>query len=165
MKRALLFVPLFFSCGLIKFDVEQDLQPQTVQGNILAGPLGAFVAQPFPINIDVASEVQKRGTGPATKAQLKSLTFAIVPHNMPNGNFDFITEAHLFVEAPGLTKTELAKLAPVPRGQTNLSFDVVPNINLLPFINAGCTISATASGTQPTHDITFDGHIVVEVDI
>jgi hypothetical protein len=60
---------------------------------------------------------------------------------------------------------EVANSAPVPRGATTLDFNIVPNVNLLPYINAGATISATATGTQPAQDTSFDGHVVVTVKI
>ncbi len=72
---------------------------------------------------------------------------------------------HLFVLGTGLTQAEVANLDPVPKGQTTLSFNIVPGVDLLPYINAGATITATATGTQPTQDTSFDGHVQVEVRI
>jgi hypothetical protein len=162
------FLPLalLFSCGnLASFDVDQDLQQQTVPGSPLGGLLGTFVANPFKFTIDINAEVQKRGTGPAHSAQLKSLSLAITPHSAPVGNFDFLTEAHLFVEGNGVAKVEVANITSVPKGATTLDFTITPNVDLLPYINAGGDISATASGTQPAQDTSFDGHITVTVKI
>jgi hypothetical protein len=156
---------LLFSCGAVSFDVDQDLAQQTVPGSPLGGLLGSFVANPFKLNIDINSEVQKRGTGPAKSAQLKSLSLAITPHSAPVGNFDFLTEAHLFVEGNGVAKVEVANITSVPKGATTLDFNITPNVDLLPYINAGGDITATASGTQPAMDTSFDGHITVTVKI
>jgi hypothetical protein len=156
---------LFFSCGAVSFDVQQDLQQETVSGNPLGGLLGSFVANPFKFTIDINAEVQKRGTGPAHSAQLKSLSLAITPHSAPVGNFDFLTEVHLFVEGTGLSKVEVANVTSVPKGATTLDFNITPNVDLLPYINAGGDISATASGTQPAQDTSFDGSLTVTVKI
>ena len=164
MSRALAFLVLT-SCGAVQFDVEQDLAAQTIQGNALGGVLAsALLPNPYTLNIDIKAEVAKRGTGPATRAFLKSLVFDIAPAT-PNENFDFIDETRLFVEGPGLTKIEIARRVPVPNGLKKLEFDVVPMVDLLPYIQAGATISATAKGTQPTRDTTFVGKVVIEVRI
>jgi hypothetical protein len=152
-------------CGpILKFDVEQDLQEQTVQGNILAGVLPSFLSSPFAITVDLKAETAKRGTGPVRRAYLRTFTLAITPHANPQGNFDFIDEVHMFVEAPGQTKAEVATLKPVPKSQKSLTFEV-HEVDLVPYINAGATISATATGKQPAADTTFDGHIKIEAQI
>lgn len=164
MRRLL---PLFFllaSCGAVSFTVEQPLAKQSLQGSLLGGVLPALLPNPSNFSIDLQAEVQKRGTGPATKALLKSLTFKITS-DTPDANFDFLDEAHLYAEGPGLQKVEIAKLQPVPRSAKTLTFEIVPNIDLLPYINTGATISATAMGTQPRTDTSFDGLVVVEVRI
>lgn len=165
MIRIALVSTLLCSCGIARFNVEQALPEQRVQGSLLGGILPSFLPNPSKFNIDIKSEVAKRGTGPAHSAYLTSLTFQITPHDTPSGNFDFISDAHLFVEAPNLGKVEFAKLTMVPKSAIKLDFEIVPNIDLLPFINAGATISATANGTQPTKDTRFDGNLIVEVRI
>lgn len=165
MRCALLLLPLLTACGAVKFDVEQDLPAQHVDGSLLGGVLPSVLSTSPKLTIDLKSEVQKRGTGPATSARLKSLTLATLPHDTAAQTFDFISEIHLTVEGAGLVKVEIAKLAPVPRGSKTLSFDVVPDIDLLPYINAGATIGATATATQPSRDTDFDGHVIVEVRI
>lgn len=158
---------LLCACGAVRFDVEQSLPQQTVKGGgVLGGVLPAeLLGNATRFTIDLKSEVQRRGTGPATKARLKSLTLQVTPHAAPQGNFDFLDEVHLFVEGPGLPKLEVAKAQPVPRSRSALAFDVVPDVDLLPYVNAGATITATASGRAPAMDTSFDGQVVVEVQL
>ena len=164
MRYALAFLVLC-GCGAVQFDVEQDLTKQTIQGDALGGLLAStFLPNPYTLNIDLKAEVAKRGTGPATKAFLKSLVFDITADS-PGQNFNFVDETRLFIEAPGLTKVEIAKKAPVPEGLKKLEFEVVPMVDLLPYLNAGATISATATGTRPAQDTSFTGKVVVEVRI
>jgi hypothetical protein len=163
--RLLLLLPLLTACGAVHFDVDSDLDATTVNGSPLGGVLPSFLPNPVKLNVDLKAEVAKRGTGPAKAAFLKALTLSITPHDAPQGNFDFIDSVHLFVEASGVTKAEVAKLDPVPRSQTKLTFDLIDGVDLLPYINAGAEITATAMGSAPSMTTTFDGHVTIDVRI
>lgn len=156
-------------CGAISFDVSQSVPEQTVQGSPLGGLLPSFLPQPFPVTINVQQETAKRSTGPAHSANLKQVQFQITPHASPSGNFDFVDEIHIFVapsqSSSSLPMVEIAALKPVPKGQTTIDLTIVPGIDLLPYINAGATISASATGHQPTQTVTYDGSVVVTVHI
>ncbi|HEY2744852.1 MAG TPA: hypothetical protein VGL86_09530 [Polyangia bacterium] len=156
-------------CGAISFDVSQAVPEQQVPGSPLGGLLPSFLPQPFAITIDVQQETAKRSTGPASSANLKSVSFAITPHDAPSGNFDFVDEIHIFVapssSGSSLPMVEIANLAPVPKGQTTIDLTIVPKIDLLPYINAGASISASASGHSPPQTVTYDGTVVVTIHI
>lgn len=165
--KSLALALVFTGCGAISFDVEQKLPEQRIQRSALGGLLPALFPNPAKLTIDLKAEQEKRGTGPATKILLKKLQFNITPAGMPSGNFDFLEEAHLYAEASsaGLPKVEIARLQPVPRGATSVEFAIVPEVNLLPYVNAGAELSATATGTQPNQDTTFDGLLIIDVRI
>ena len=155
-------------CGKLGFDVGQDLQEQRVTGSALGGILPSFLAAPIPLQVDLKAETEKRNTGPASHAYLKSLTLSATPRSAPSGNFDFLESVHIYVAQRGggtLPKVEIATLQPVPKGQTTVSFVIVPDVDLLPYINVGAEITATASGRQPQKDFTFDGHLEVTIKI
>jgi hypothetical protein len=163
MKFALA-VTLVTGCGIIPFDVDQDIPEQRVTGSPLGGVLPSFLSAPVPLMIDLKAETQKRDTGPAKSANLKALRFRATS----SGNFDFLDEIHIYIDAQSqssLGKKEIARLAPVPKGQTTLELQVLDGVDLLPYINAGAEISATASGHQPTMDFTYDGHVTITVHI
>lgn len=154
-------------CGAISFDVSQDVPPQTVQGSPLGGLLPGFLSAPFPVTINVQQETQKRSTGPARSANLKQVEFRITPADAAT-TFDFVDEIHIFVEAQSgstLPKVEIANLKPVPKGQKTIDLTIVPGVDLLPYINSGAVISATATGHQPAMTTTYDGTVVVTVHI
>jgi hypothetical protein len=156
-------------CGAIGFDVSQSVPEQQVPGSPLGGLLPSFLPQPFPITIDIKQETAKRSTGPASSANLKQVEFEMTPHGQSSSTFDFVDEIHIFV-APSsagssLPMVEIANLKPVPKGQTKIDLTIVPGIDLLPYINAGASISATASGHQPAQTVTYDGTVVVTVHI
>jgi len=156
-------------CGAIGFDVSQSVPEQQVPGSPLGGLLPSFLPQPFPITIDIKQETAKRSTGPATSANLKQVEFEMTPHGQSSSTFDFVDEIHIFVapSAAGssLPMVEIANLKPVPKGQTKIDLTIVPGVDLLPYINAGASISATASGHQPAETVTYDGTVVVTVHI
>jgi hypothetical protein len=166
----ILFTLLTFStaCGGIAFDVGQDLPEQRVPGSPLGELLPSFIPTPIPLTIDLRAETEARNTGPARSAQLKRLTLYATPRASPSGNFDFLSEVRIHVAArnnSSLPRVEIARIAPVGKGLTALEFDIVPNVDLLPYINAGAEISATASGTQPRNDFAYAGHIDITVRI
>lgn len=166
--RALFVVVACAGCGAIPFDVEQSIPEQRVAGNPLGGLLPSFLQAPVPLTINLQAETQKRDTGPAQSANLKSIRFTATPHDMPSGNFDFVDEIHIYVDSqndPTLPKKEIASLKPVPKGQTSIDLSIVDGVDLLPYINKGAEISASASGHQPTMDFTYDGSVTITVHI
>jgi hypothetical protein len=42
---------------------------------------------------------------------------------------------------------------------------ISPDVNMLPYINAGATVRAAASGSQPSKTTTFSGDVVLRVKI
>lgn len=165
--RILALCALLAGCGGIPFDVGQDLPEQRVPGSLLGGLLPSFVPAPIPVMIDLRSEVERRDTGPARSAQLKQLTLTATPRDAPSGRFDFLDEVHLYIEASdgSQPRREIARLQPVPKGQTSVTFTIVPDVDLLPYINAGAQITASAAGQQPQRDFTYAGHIEITVRI
>jgi hypothetical protein len=168
--RLLLFgAPLMLcACGALSFDLSQDLPEQKVNGSPLGGLLPAFIPNPIPLDINLQAATEARGTGAASAAFLKSLVLQATPHANPSGNFDFLDEVHILIDARRntmLPKVEIAKLSPVPKGQTTLDFDIVPGVNILPYINDGSEVSSEATGTAPHSDVTFDGNVTITVKI
>lgn len=160
-----LLVFVMSGCGLIGFDVSQDIPEDTVPGSALGGLLPALFS--VPLTIDLEAEQAKRDTGPVSSASLKSLSFAATPHNAPMGNFDFIDELHVSIarsDAPN-DKVEIAKLAPVPKGKTSISLQPIDGVDLLPYIKAGATVTGSGSGHQPTQDFSYDGSITLHLKL
>jgi hypothetical protein len=170
LAAALLVTTTLAGCGAISFDVSQSVPEQQVPGSPLGGLLPSFLPQPFPVTIDVKQETAKRSTGPATSANLKQVQFQLTPHGASSGSFDFVDEIHIFVapasgSGSALPMVEIANLKPVAKGQTTLDLAIVPGIDLLPYINVGASISASAVGHQPAQTVTYDGVVVVTVRI
>jgi hypothetical protein len=164
---AVLVTLALLGCGLVSFDVDQDIPAQTIPGSPLAAvlPAGASLFQ-LPLNIDINAATQGHGTGPARSANLKSLTLTVTaPSAAPGNNFDFLDSIQIIISASGQSDQEIAQLSPVSKGQTTISITPDPGVDLLPYINAGATIKVTASGHEPAQDTTVVGHVVVTVHV
>ena len=151
-------------CGLLSFDVSQDIPAQTVPGS----PLGALLPVSLfaiPMNVDIQSETAARGTGPASSATLKSVSLTITS---PSGaTFDFVDSIAIRVSSTGntsLPEVEIARLEPVP-GTATIVIPPTGSVDLLPYIEAGATITATASGHMPASDTTYVGTVVITIHV
>jgi hypothetical protein len=165
MRIAILaLLALSAGCGLIKFDVSEDIPQQTIQGSPLAGILPSFLNGPQ--NIDVSEQVDKHDTSIASSATLKTLRF----DSTSGGTFDFVDSISISI-APADTTTsslptvEIANLNPVPKGESSIELEPDPGVNLLPYVKIDSNITATATGTAPSQDFSFTGHIVITVHI
>ena len=149
-------------CGLVSFDVSQDIPQQTVQGSPLGAllPAGLFNI-PMMINID--SETQGRGTGPARSANLKSITLTVTAPD--GGNFDFVDSIAISISASGQADREIARTTSVPKWQKTISIPPTPGVDLLPYIKAGANISASGSGHLPSQTTTYNGRVTVTVHV
>jgi hypothetical protein len=151
---------LLGGCSLISFDVSAEIPPQTVPGSPLGALLPGSSLFEVPINVDIQSATAARGTGPASSATLKSLTLTVTS---PSGaTFEFLDSITIFASAPGMAETKIAELSPVP-DSASISIPPSGGVNLLPYINAGITITARASGHMPSQDVTFNGTVVIKV--
>jgi hypothetical protein len=160
LASSLLFVGI--GCGLLKFDLDQDIPAQTIQGSPLGSLLPASLFA-IPLTIDVDGSAKARGAGVATSAYLKALGFTVT---MPAGdNFDFLDSVSIKLSAPGQTEKVIATLSPVPKGSTTIQLSPAPNVDLLPYLKAGPTMTASAGGHLPPHDVTFDGKLTITIKI
>jgi hypothetical protein len=151
-------------CGLVSFDISEEIPPQTVPGN----PLGALLPASLfaiPLDVDIQSETAGRGTGPASAVKLKAVSLTITA---PSGaTFDFVDSIVIRVSSsanPSLPEVEIGRLDPVP-GTTMIVIPPTGDIDLLPYIEAGATITASASGHMPSSDTTYVGVVVLTVHV
>lgn len=148
-------------CGAVSFDLEEKIPEQVVAGN----PLGALLPRGLfdvPLRIDVTQATRARGTGPASAAHLKSLSLSITAP--PGQTFDFVDSIVIRISAEGLPAREVARL-PGRRDAPKIDLDVERGVDILPYVEKGAVMNATASGRAPPRDTRFDGRVVVTVKI
>ena len=148
-------------CGIADFDIEQPVQPQTIQGSGLPAPLAAIF--PLPLNLDLESKIKAKDTGPIDSVTLSSLTLHITSSG---SDWSFVTHIDVSVSSTKsgsqLTKVKIASVDSPGAVQT-MNFHVESGVNLKPYIDEGSQVDSSASGTQPTHDVSFDGSGVFTV--
>ncbi len=147
-------------CGKIAFDVEETVPEQQVPGSPLGQVLPISFA--FPLNVNIESQTRAQGTGPAHSASLKSLELSITA---PAGEtFEFLDAIEIKIGAEGLETQTIARLQDVP-AQAHISLTVVSEVDLLPYIKKGATLSASATGHAPRQTLKFDGRVVITVRV
>src|SRR5438105_2021722 len=118
------------ACGVIGFDVNQDVPAQTVMGSPIAALLPVTLFQ-LPLTLDIQAQTMAMGTGPASSAHLKS--FALTVTAPKGATFDFLSELGIDVVAEGLPMRLVATLKPVPRGQGSIALGVDEGVDILPY--------------------------------
>jgi hypothetical protein len=95
---------------------------------------------------------------------LKSVSLTITS---PSGaTFDFVDSIAIHISSANgnLPDVEIGRLEPVP-GTASITIPPTSGVDLLPYINAGANITATASGHMPASDTTFIGTVVVTIHV
>jgi hypothetical protein len=156
------------ACGsVLDFDVDQDVPEQNIPGSTLPGPLAALF--PLPIQVDIASKIQAMDTGPIDRVELGAMHLDITTTKEPSGDSDdwaFLDRVDLYVASTKsgstLSRTKVAT-AVAPGAVRRLDFTPVADVNLLPYINEGCELTAEASGHAPADDVSYDGSATFHV--
>lgn len=169
MTKALLLAcaPLAGCLTYSDFDLGRDVPEQTLTGSPVAVPLDGAV--PFSMDLDLSEKIAKFETQRMIRVTLTSLDLSITPSAMPSGdtdNFGFIDELRVFLssstQGTTLPRVEIAR-ATKPGAVATMSFVVDQTIDLRPYISEMAKVDASATGTSPTDDISFDGRGVVTV--
>lgn len=150
------------SCGLVAFDVAQPVPEQVVPGSPIGGlglPLTLFE---IPFDVDLEAQTKAQGTGPARSVRLKQVT--LVTTNPSGATFSFLEALTLHVSAEGLAEQEIARLLQVP-AQKEISLEVLPDVELLPYVKKGAKLRASAKGRMPAQDTTIAGKVVLRVKV
>ena len=103
--------------------------------------------------------------GPANLAYLTSLTLGATDDWGNPMTFDFLSEVHILVSSPGLPIVKIANSVTFPSGVSTLSLNIVPSVNLIQYLGAGCTIQMEVFGTYPAQDVNLGGQLVATVGL
>jgi hypothetical protein len=162
---------IFDTGRLGSFTLGYAIAEQTIEGSPLGGLLGGFGDVPIPLDIDLAAETAARDTGPAQHVYLQSLTLSITPTSEPAGDtddFDFLDTIDIYAESTmsgsSLQRVRVATLDPVPEGARTITLQP-EGVDLIEYVREGALLTASATGTQPSDDVSIDGSIVVRVDV
>ncbi len=142
-------------CGIADFDVTQSIPSQTISGSPLGGLLPSLLNAPLALTID--SDIKARDTGPIDSINLSSMDLHITTSG---ADWSFVSSVDVSVSSTKSgSSLATVKVATVsnPGAVTTMRFQPVSGVNLVPYINEGSQMSADATGTEPSQDVTFDG--------
>jgi hypothetical protein len=158
---------LVAGCGVADFDIEQPIIEQRVQGSPLPGPLAVLF--PLPLDINIAQKIKEMETGPIDSVTLSELTLSITATATTSGDtdtWDFVDDIHVFVKSSksgsALPRVEIANVH-APGAVTTMTFDVMKNIDLQPYVEEGSVVEGESSGRLPEDDVSYDGEGVFTV--
>ena len=174
-RRVCLFPSLFallLACGVLDFDVTQNIPATTVRGDPVAAAAGTFIApdsaiSPFSFTLNLEQETKSRGTSLASSVKLKAMYLELTAAS-GEPNFDWLQTLDVFVESTKagttLPKVKIASLPAVARGVRKLVL-AVESANLLQYVKEGTKVSATARASAPAHDAVFGGAITFRIGV
>jgi hypothetical protein len=158
---------LLAGCGVADFDITQPITEQRVQGSPLPGPLAVLF--PLPLDINIAQKIKEMETGPIDSVTLSKLTLTITPTAMSSGDTDtwnFVDDIHVFVKSSksgtSLPRVEIANVH-APGSVTTLSFTVMDEVDLQPYVEEGSVVEGESSGRLPEDDVSYAGEGVFTV--
>lgn len=148
------------ACGSdsLDFGVEEEVPLQRVEGNALGEVLGDVL--PFPVHVDLQAEIDARNVGPIDSVTLSSVALDVITdttRSCPGGTWSFLDKIELFVEAPNLPQVRIAAATGPGSVKQLILRPTSPEVNLVPYLEAGATLTATGTGRAPTSDVCYDG--------
>jgi len=150
-------------CGIIDFDVDQDIPAQTIPGSTVPTPISTLF--PVPLSLDLSSKIKQQNTGAINSVTLSSLELTITAPADHSVDWSFLDQVDLFVASTKtgstLPKTKLAS-ATKPTGQV-LQFTVAGGVNLKPYVDEGAQVESSGTGHAPATAVTYDGKAVFTV--
>jgi hypothetical protein len=165
--RLLLAILFCAGCSdIADFDISQPVPEQRVTGSPLPGPLAALF--PLPLDLDLATEIQKRDSGPIDRITISSLSLEITAAARPGGDADdwsFVESIRVFVKSSkagsSLPRAEIANVD-MPGAVTTMRFQLT-DVNLKPYVDEGSIVESEGRGTLPPDDVTYNGSAVFTV--
>jgi hypothetical protein len=165
--RAFAFVGLLCAgCGVLDFDVTQNIPAQMIPGNPAASMLPASVLPgTLSFTFDVAQQQKQHGVT-IDSVHMKAFSLDIDPSSATQ-NFDWLGSLQIEIASAKagstLPRVVIAMQATVPKGVTHVDFTVDGSVNLLPYINEGTAITTSGSGRPTANGVTITGKLVVKV--
>lgn len=161
---ALLLATLTCS-GVDNIEVEATGET-TVESSLVGELVGELSFLGFEgIDISESQEFKNQGY---TKDQVDSVRlqrFVLSVKAPEDGDFDFLARVSFYAEAEGLPRKEIARLDPVPEGQSEIEMELL-DAELRDYAVAeSMTITTEATGSAPERDTTIAARVVLDVDV
>jgi hypothetical protein len=154
--------------GPVEFDLVQTIAQERVMGNPAGGALMSFLPTPVDLtaNVQQAAVAHKANT-PVISVALTALQFQAQMTGASPSTFDFLQTLSVSVGSTRanttLAQQLVATLAGPPGKSVSINLNPIPTANLLPFLSEGAHLTASATGTQPSQDVTYTGSLTIHV--
>ena len=153
--------------GLDDISVEARGTTTIPAGTVLDELLGQVSFAGFDgFDISESQEFRNQGYTKDDVDSVRIASFTLTVAAPASGNFDFLQRIAFSVEAEGLPSLEIARLDPVPDGQSVIELEVDSSVDLQPYVVApSMTITTASTGTRPPQETTVEANAVFAVDI
>ncbi|MBK9264615.1 MAG: hypothetical protein IPM54_33125 [Polyangiaceae bacterium] len=145
----------------IPIDAEAKIPAATILDELI-GPLAFWGLD----TIDLTQELDNQGV---TKDDVDSVhvkSFSLTIKAPAGQTFDFIESISFSVETEGQPKAIVAKLDPVPKGQTTIELVTEATLDLAPYVIAPrMSMTASVKGKRPLQETTVIADVVFDVDV
>jgi len=145
------------SCGAADFDITRQIPSETLP----AAPVALPGEAPQAIDIPLHQTLDASSTGIVNSIYLTDLYFTA-----SSGDWSFLQSIDIYISSVMKDSTLpqiVVASASGPGATTELDFTPTANINLVPYINEGAQLTASAIGTPPSQAVTFDGQLTLHV--
>ena len=153
---AALGTAFLLGCGIADFDLSRTISTETIPA---APPLPGAPVQAIDVPLD--QTVDSTSTGIVNAVYLSDLELTA-----SSGNWGFLQSMDIYISST-MKGSSLPKIvaasASNPGATTELVFTPTQNLNLVPYVNEGAELTATATGTPPQQEVVFDGQFTLHV--
>ena len=153
---AALGLALLAACDIADFDTTREIPSETIPAAPVSLDTGV---QSLDIPLD--QTVAPTSTSIVNAVYLDELELVAT-----SGDWGFLQSMDVYISStlkgstlPKVVAASVSNPGPIQR----LEFVPTPNINLVPYVNEGAELTATATGTPPTQEVIFDGEYTLHV--
>ena len=168
VKTVLFSALLWAGCqgGLLTISVDEEASTEVPAGTLLESLLGDIGFGAF-LDMDVmaSEELQNQGVQPGDVVEVFLTSFDLETTSPAGADLSFLSEMHVWVEAPDLDRVEIAHTGTFPEGQGSVSLDL-EGVDLADYVvSQSMTITTEVMGHRPEQDTTVTGRFSLDVGV
>lgn len=151
--------------GVDNFEVEVGGNGVVPAGTIIDEVLGTLDVDALQ-SIDLSQELENQGVTKEDVDSVRMIRFTLRIEGPPGATFDFLESVAFYAETEGQPRVLVAEIQEVPAGATELELEVIPDVELKPYVVAPqMRISGEVEGSRPGEETTVAAEVVLDVDV
>jgi hypothetical protein len=145
----------------VPIDAQATIPAATILDELI-GPLTFFGLE----NIDLTNELDNQGVTKDDVDSVHMKSFSLIITAPAGQTFDFMQSISFTVSTEGKPEALVAKLDPVPKGQTTIELVPEATLDLAPYVVAPrMTMTTSVKGTRPMQETTVIAELVFDIDV